>query len=68
MKDTASFLIKVLLLSTIASVLIKVAGPSLPLQFIEVTALNYLAVIIITLPSLALGTFLWFKTRSQKPL
>jgi len=64
MNDTAGFLLKVLLLSAGLSFLIKLAGPSLPLQGIETPTLNYLAIAIITFPSILVGIFLSFKSRS----
>ncbi|MGD1867557.1 MAG: hypothetical protein ACFB0D_23655 [Phormidesmis sp.] len=64
MNDTVGFLLKVLLLSAGLSFLIKLAGPSLPLRGLEIPTLNHLALVIITLPSLLVGAFLLFKTRS----
>ncbi len=71
MKEIASFLLKVLVLSAGLSVLIKVAGPLFVAQGwaqkgLQGRSLNYLAIAIVTLPSLAIGTFLLFKGRRLK--
>ncbi len=66
-KEMAGFLLKVLALSAGLSVLIKVAGPSLAgqgwAQDLQGRSLNYLAIALVTLPSLAVGTVLFFKSR-----
>ncbi|MEL6938246.1 MAG: hypothetical protein AAFO84_03535 [Cyanobacteria bacterium J06598_1] len=63
MKDTAGFLLKVLALSAGLSVLIKVGGPGLPVAGLEGNALNYLAIALVTLPSIVVGTVLYLKLR-----
>lgn len=63
-KDTVSFLLKVLALSAGVSVLIKVGGPSLSVARLEGVALNYVAIALITLPSLIVGAFLLFRSRT----
>ncbi|MGD1900113.1 MAG: hypothetical protein ACFB16_24610, partial [Phormidesmis sp.] len=62
-RDVAIFLLKVLVLSAGLSVLIKTGGPVLPLAEIEGKALNYLAIALVTLPSLILGSLLYVKSR-----
>ena len=70
-KEMAGFLLKVLVLSAGLSILIKVTGPSLVgqnwAQKLQGRSLNYLAIALVTLPSLVVGTFLFFKSR-QSPL
>lgn len=62
--DTARFLLKVLAASLGVSILIKVAGPSLPLQGLQARSLNYIAIFLITLPSVIVGSLLLIKGRS----
>ncbi len=64
MNDTASFLLKVLFLSAGLSFLIKLGGPSLAVQTLNVPALSRISLIIIVLPSLTVGAFLLIKSRS----
>ncbi|MGC1524591.1 MAG: hypothetical protein WA783_00935 [Phormidesmis sp.] len=68
-KEMAGFLLKVLVLSAGLSILIKVAGPSLVgqgwAQKLQGRSLNYVAIALVTLPSLVVGTFLFFKSRQS---
>ena len=55
MNDTVSFLIKVILLSALLSVLIKVSGPVLPIQAPFTESLNGLVAASVVLPSVVMG-------------
>jgi ABC-type Fe3+ transport system permease subunit len=55
MNDTVSFLIKVSVLSAALSALIKYGGRWLPLQMPYTEQLNSLVMLIVMLPSLAIG-------------
>lgn len=61
MKDTASFLLKVFVLSAGLSLLIKIGGPALSTQSLNQRQLNHLAIAIILTPSLTLGAVLGLK-------
>ncbi|MEL6814221.1 MAG: hypothetical protein AAFP03_05320 [Cyanobacteria bacterium J06598_3] len=55
MNDTGSFLLKVILLSALLSVLIKVGGPALPIRAPFTESLNGLVTAIVVLPSVLIG-------------
>lgn len=59
MKETASFLAKVLFSSAALSVLIKFGGPLLPIANLAGTGLNWVAIALILTPSLIVGVLLW---------
>lgn len=58
MNDTGSFLIKVILLSALLSVVIKVGGPMLPIRPPFTESLNGLVATIVVLPSVVIGAVL----------
>ena len=62
-KETLRFLFKVLIASLGISLLIKGVGQRIPAQIWEGRSLNVLAITIVTLPSLLVGTFLLIQTR-----
>lgn len=65
MKETASFLLKVLALSAALSLVIKWVGPTLPVASLEGAELNYVVIALVTLPSLIVGAFLLAKSRTS---
>lgn len=58
MNDTVQFLIKVIALSAVLSLLIKLSGQSLSVDDLSVSGLNRIALTLILLPSLIVGSFL----------
>jgi len=58
MKNSAQFLLKVILLSAAVSVLIKWSGTSLSVEAMNPDRLNQVATVLILLPSLILGSIL----------
>ena len=64
MNDTVSFLLKVLLLSAGLSFAIKLGGPVLGVERLEVVALDYIAIALITFPSQIVGAFLFARSRT----
>lgn len=57
MNNQLFFVLKVIFLSTLISILIKYGGRLLP-----ISANNYLAIIVVILPSLILALMLWFRS------
>lgn len=64
MNDTASFLLKVFLLSALLSLLIKYGGPLLPIAAPYTAGLNGLVTLIIVLPSVVIGVALLIAAKS----
>lgn len=58
MNDTVQFLIKVIALSAVLSLLIKLSGQGLSVDDLSVSGLNRIALTLILLPSLIVGSFL----------
>ena len=67
MNDTASFLLKVFLVSAGISLLIEVGGPGLSTQSLDTQQLNQVAIATILTPSLIIGTFLGLKFLLDRP-
>lgn len=63
---TASFLVKVVVVSALLSLVLKYGGPLLPITAPYTDRLNGLVTAIILLPSLAIGTGLAFLLKGRK--
>ena len=64
--SVAGFLIKVIVASVLLSLLIKYAGPLLPIDAPYTERLNGLVVAIVLLPSLAIGAGLVFLLKTRR--
>lgn len=65
MKDTLSFLVKVIVASAALSVMIKFGGPLLPVANLAGAELNWVAIALILTPSLTVAILLWSSARRQ---